>query len=93
MDRDEARAILMAHVEVFRSRPYAELLGLMGDVNVAEVSGRSGAEYQLEVEVIWDSPRERTDIRILGTIDGGRIPGALAPLTHEFIVALNHGAG
>ena len=89
MDRDEAGAILMAHLESFRGRPHAELLRLMGDVHVAEVSGPSGAEYQIEVEVVWESPRQRSDIRVLGAIDDGRIPGSIAPVTHDFIVALN----
>ena len=83
---DEARAILAAHLEAFRRRSHAELVGLMGDVQVAEVNGPSGAVYQIEVEVVWDSPREQTDIRVLGAIDDGRLPGAIVPVTDDFIV-------
>ena len=93
MDRDEARAVLDVHLEPFRRRSHAELLALMGDVHVAEVAGPSGAEYQIEVEVVWDSPRERTDIRVLGAIDDGRFPSAMAPVTRDFIVTPNEGGG
>jgi len=86
MDRAEATAILDAHLEPFRRRSHAELQALMGDVHVAEVSGRSGAEYQIEVEVVWDSPREQADIRVLGAIDDGLLPSAMAPVTRDFIV-------
>jgi len=86
MDRDEARAILEAHLESFRRRSYAELVGLIGDVQVSEVTGPSGAVYQIEVEVLWDSARERTLIHVLGAIDDGRLPGALLPVTDSFIV-------
>jgi hypothetical protein len=87
MDRDEARKVLAGHLEPLRKRPYAELVGLMGDIQVAEVVGPSGARYQIEVEVIWDSPREKTDVLVLAAIDDGRLPGSLSPLTDSFIVA------
>jgi hypothetical protein len=94
LDRDEARAVLVAHLEPFRRRSRAELLSLMGDVHVDVVSGPSGTEYQIEVEVVWDSPREQTDIRVLGAIDDGRLPGAITPVIYDFIVdRRGHGAG
>jgi hypothetical protein len=86
MDRDEARAVLDAHLEPFRRRSHGELLPLMGDVHVAEVVGPSGTCYQIEMEVVWDSPRERTDLRVLGAIDAGRLPSSMAPVTRDFIV-------
>jgi hypothetical protein len=60
---------------------------MMGDVHVAEVYGPSGAEYQIEVEVVWDSPRERADIRVMGAIDDGRLPSSMTPVTRDFIVS------
>jgi len=86
MDRNEARAILDAHLGGFRRRSHAELVPLIGDVHVAGASGLSGAEYQIEVEVVWDSPRERTAIRVLGAIDDGRLAGAMSPVTLDFLV-------
>jgi hypothetical protein len=87
MDKNEARAILATHLDSFRARRYDELVALIGDVQVAEVVGRSGTEYQIEVEVRWDSPREKTDVRVLGAIDDGHLPGAIIPLCESFIVS------
>jgi hypothetical protein len=87
MDRTEARALLAAHLEPFRGRTYANLLELMGDVRVAEVTGASGAEYQIELEVIWESPRDKTNLMVLAAIDDGRLLSSLARVTDSFIVA------
>jgi len=87
VDRNEARAILRTHLESFRKRSYADLLGLMGDVQVAEVIGPSGVEYQIEIEILWDSLRDKTNICVLGTIDDGRLPGAILPVNDSFLMA------
>jgi len=86
MDRSEARTVLSNHLALFRKRSYADLVALIGDVHVAEISGPSGAEYQIEVEVRWDSPGDRT-VRVLGAIDDGRFLSALTPLTDSFILS------
>jgi hypothetical protein len=87
MDRGEARTVLAAHLGSFRRRSYADLVALIGDVRVAEISGPSGATYQIEVEVRWDSPSDQTNIRVLGGIDDGRFLSALTPLNDSFIVS------
>lgn len=87
MDRSEARQVLVAHLGKFRQRSYADLVALMGGVHVTQVVGPTGAEYQIELEVVWDSPRERTNICVLAAIDDGRLPGALVPVSDSFIVA------
>ena len=87
MNREEAGKILSAHLESFRLRSYTDLLSLMGDVQVAEVVGPSGAEYQIEIDVMWDSPREKTNIRVSGMIDDGRFLAGLRPVNASFIVA------
>jgi hypothetical protein len=89
MDRDEARAILRTHLQSLRQLPYAELMTFMGDVQVAVVVGPSGVEYQIEVEVMWDSLREQTNILVLGTIDDGHFRGAMRPVNESFIVPPN----
>jgi hypothetical protein len=86
MDRDEARKVLAAHLDPLRRRSYRDLVGLMGDVQVTQAVGPSGTEYQIEIEVMWDSLREHTRILVLGAIDDGRLPGALLPLTDSFLV-------
>jgi hypothetical protein len=87
MNRTEAKALLAAHLDQFRQRTYAELKALMGDVHVTEVAGPSGAEYQIELEVIWDGLREKTNIMVMGVIDDGRLPGSLTPVSDSFIVS------
>ena len=77
MNREEAGKILSAHLQSFRLRSYTDLLSLMGDVQVAEVLGPSGAEYQIEIDVMWDSPREKTNILVSGIIDDGRFLAAI----------------
>ena len=70
-----------------RLRSYVDLLTLMGDVQVATITGASGVEYQIEVEVIWDSRDDKTDIMVLASIDDGRFLSALTPLTASFILS------
>ena len=86
MDRGEAREVLATHLGSFRLLSYADLVRLIGDVQVAEVRGPSGAKYQIEIDVSWESPRERANIRVLGTIDDGRLPGAFVPVCDSLIV-------
>ena len=87
MDRDEARAVLAPRLDQFRQRSYGDLLALMGDIAILEAVGDSGTEYQIEIEVFWDDPREKANLRILGSIDDGRLPGAFLPVCDSFIVA------
>jgi hypothetical protein len=87
MDKREAGAILENTLAALAGRSYEELVKMMGDVQATEVTGASGAEYTVEVEVRWDSPRDKMDLRVLASIDDGRLPGAFAPLSKSFIVA------
>jgi hypothetical protein len=86
MDRNEARTVLENHLATFRQRSYADLVAMIGEVRTAALSGPSGTEYQIEVEVRWDSPNEKRDVRVLGGIDNGRFTSALMPLNASFIV-------
>ena len=86
MDRAEAAALLAGYLETFRRRSYAELRALIGaGAQTTEAVGRSGARYQLEVNVVWDE-RPGGNIRVLGAIDGGGWR-AFVPLPGDFIVA------
>ncbi len=87
MDKIEARSILAQQLAAYRERTYRELVQLMGVDDVAEVRGPSGTEYQIEIEVMWDSPREKSNVRVVGSIDDGRLPGALCPLCDSFIIS------
>jgi hypothetical protein len=85
MDKDEAREILRQHLAGYRSRAYADLVSILGQVNVAETAGQSGTKYQIEVEVFWDDKSQR-NLRVLASIDDGGWR-AWAPLSDSFILA------
>ena len=87
MDKNEARALLTQHLTSYRQRTYDDLVRLEGTNSVIVVCGPSGTEYQIEIEVMWDSPREKVNILVMAAIDDGRLPGALSPLCGSFILA------
>ena len=87
MDKTEARAVLARQLASYRKRAYGDLITRVGTNSTIEVRGPSGAEYQIEIDVMWDSPRDKVDIRVMGAIDDGRLPGALSPLCDSFILA------
>ena len=68
----------------YRSLGYERLLRLLNEQDVFEITGASGAIYQVEIQAVWDARKDR-DLRVRGSIDdkGWR---AFAPLTSDFIV-------
>jgi len=89
MDEAEAGAILADIVGALRALSYDELVVRhLAQVDAYEVTGASGAKYQVEVEAFWDDPRRRgRDLRVTAAIDDGRGWRSLAPLTDSFIVS------
>ncbi len=87
MDKTEARTILAQELGPYRRRTYNDLVELVGTNVVTQIRGQSGSEYQIEIEVMWDSPREKSNVRVTGAIDDGRLPGALCPLCLSFILS------
>jgi hypothetical protein len=87
MDKNEARALLTQQLMPYRRRSYDDLVNLEGTHSVIALCGPSGADYQIEIEVMWESPREKVNILVMGTIDDGRLPGALLPLCDSFLLA------
>lgn len=85
MNRQEAAALLRDALATHRGRRHADLVALVGDVQVAETTGASGETYTIEIDVMWDA-RPDGDIRVMGAIDDGRLPGAMAPLCDDFVV-------
>jgi len=86
MNREEAQHILAREMEVFRSKSHSELVGLVGSPTVFSRIGPDGTEYQIEVEVLPDSPRHpQGDMRVIGSIDDGRLLSSIKPLTQDFI--------
>jgi hypothetical protein len=88
MDEAEARVILQAEIDKLRGLPYERLQNrLLDEVEALEVSGPSGAEYQLEVQAMWDDPRSKGgNLRVIASIDDGRGWRAFSPLTDSFIM-------
>ncbi len=84
MDKPEAKIILAEQLARFRLNSYAELVKIVGEVETYEVTGTSGASYQLEFQVFWDD-KKGGDLRVAGAIDDGGWR-ALCPLTDDFIV-------
>src|SRR5262249_10132428 len=72
MDKTEARAVLAQQLAPYRARSYADLVGMVGTNSVVVARGPSGAEYQIEIEVMWDSLHDKVNILVTGGIDDGR---------------------
>lgn len=88
MDRDEALRVLAKELEVFRSMSYAALAERVGSPHVVSRSGTDGTEYQIEVEVFPDSPRDpHGNVRVIASIDDGTFPSSIKPLTRDFILS------
>jgi hypothetical protein len=82
----EALRVLAQELGVFRSMSYQTLAGLVGSPRVFSRTGTDGTEYQIEVEVFPDSPRHpHGDVRVIASIDDGRLPSSIIPLTQDFI--------
>ncbi|MDX1435517.1 MAG: hypothetical protein R3335_01820 [Anaerolineales bacterium] len=96
MDKIEAKFILSLELNQFRSMSYEELKALMGSPRVIERAAPSGISYQIEVESFWDNPRKpEEELRVIGSIDDGRLFHALIPLSATFVMnregAIVHG--
>jgi hypothetical protein len=89
VDDAEAQAILTETLRSLRALPHDGLAArYLGSVEAFEVTGASGATYQVEVEAFWDHPRRPGgDLRVVAAIDDGRGWRSLAPLTDSFIIA------
>ena len=84
MDREEALGLLNAKLDDYRQIPYAELVSKIDTNEVIEISGPSGVEYQIEIQVMWDH-KPNGDIRVMGAIDDGGLR-AFMPLCGDLIV-------
>jgi hypothetical protein len=68
----------------FAARPYIKLVELISRPEVKSISTESGVNYQIELNVFWDSQPEK-DLRIMGSIDDGGWQ-AFLPLTESLIM-------
>jgi len=86
MNREEALSVLNAKLDEYRRMTYAELAAKVGDEDIAEVVGPSGTAYQVEILVTWDH-KPNGDVRVLGSIDDGKLYSAIRPLCSDILVA------
>jgi hypothetical protein len=89
LDEAEASTILNDTVSRLRALSYVELTQKQSTgVDAYEVTGASGAHYQIEVEAFWDAPRRKGgNVRVIVSIDDGKGWRSIAPMATSFIVA------
>ena len=85
MDKAEAQSILHEELVAFRKLPYRRLKELIAAPQTKAVRGPSGAEYQLEIQVVLDNQPGGV-LRVLASIDDGTW-SALRPQCDDFLVA------
>lgn len=86
MDRDEACAIADAVVAELRDIPHAVLVQrLLDEIETREVTGPSGASYQVEIQGMWDA-RPRGALRVIVGVDDGSFRGAFRPVDRDLLV-------
>jgi hypothetical protein len=85
MDHQIVYVLIDAWLKELRRRPYGDLVLLMGDTQTKEVTGEDGKQYQLEVQVFWDS-KKGGDVRVIVSGDDGGWR-AFRPLTSDFVMA------
>ena len=84
MDKQEAKRLLTTKLAEYRRLSYSDLVGKIGDIDCLELTGPTGAEYQIEVQFMWDSKPDG-DVLVSAGIDDGGL-SAFAPLCEDFIV-------
>lgn len=85
MDKTEAQQLLSAQMKTFKEKSYTDLVDLIGDVWAEQIKGEAPNDYNVEIEVFWDS-KPNGDVRILGSIDDGSFRSSFSPLCDDFIV-------
>jgi len=83
MNKQEALAVLQTKLAEYRRRSYQELAQRVGREEHVNVTGPSGVEYQVEIQVMWEREPEAT-LLVLGSIDDGGLR-AFAPLCVSFV--------
>lgn len=90
MNKTEATEILDRKIMELRTLTYEHFRKwlLEKHIEVLEVKGAAGVDYQIEIEAHWDSPKKQQgNIRVFAAIDDGRFPAAFLPLCKDFIIA------
>jgi hypothetical protein len=87
MNKAEAKEILAMELTHLQTKSFEDLQKLIESPEVIVLDGASGVSYQIEIQAVWDNPRERQgDLRVIASIDDGGFFSALFPLSADFII-------
>lgn len=87
VNEKEATRVLDGVVAELRREPYTTLVArYLDESDGRTVVAESGVEYQVEVQGLWDRPRQPGNLRVIISIDDGGWR-AFSPLSTDFIVA------
>ena len=90
MDKTEALKILHSELIKLRIKSYDELIVMIGKTMIYESIGPTGVQYEIDVQVFWDNPRQPDgNIRVFASIDDGGFISFIRPLTMDFIMSPN----
>lgn len=90
MDKTEALKIIQSELIKLREKSYDELTAVIGKTMITEIFGPNGIQYQIDVQVFWDNPRQPDgNIRVFASIDDGGFISSIKPLTIDFIMSPN----
>jgi hypothetical protein len=85
LDEREARQVLQAELARYGGLPYPALMPLVGTSEHVTRVGSSGSEYQIEIEVRWDTEPQEA-IRVMGAIDDGQGFRSFIPLSEDILI-------
>jgi hypothetical protein len=85
MEHTIARKLLKDELESLKTRPFSFFAQSVNRTTHKKIIGQDGVHYQIEIEIFWDG-RRGGDIRVLGSVDDGKLR-ALMPLTEDFVIS------
>ena len=71
MDKIEAKNLLQEFINSQRLISYKDLHKRHGKSETILITGLSGAKYQIELQVCWDDPKQKSNLRVVAAIDDG----------------------
>ncbi len=85
MNKDQLRRLLAAEMKALKSLSYEELFTKLEKVETKEF-GEKEDFHQIEIQVFFDDPSEKKNLRVLVAIDDGSLRKAIFPLSNDFIM-------
>ena len=84
MDSQEAIAVLRENLNEYRRLTYSDLQAKVGEDRHFQIVAPSGTEYQVEVQVFWESDPGGS-LMVVGSVDDGGLR-AFMPLCETLVV-------